>query len=81
VQAEAAVLCIRGLSFINDISWWAEGADDREVAARITVVAAVSIKWAAGNGWLLTTARLRQPSSRRRRNEEEGTHGDGGSWH
>lgn len=50
MQAEAAVLCIRGLSFINDISWWAEGADDREVAARITVVAAVSIKWAAGNG-------------------------------
>lgn len=25
---EAAVPCIRGLSFVDDISWWADGTDD-----------------------------------------------------
>jgi len=32
-------------------------------------------------GWHLTTARLRRPSSGRGGKEEEGTRGDGGSWH
>jgi len=35
---------------MDDISWWAEGADDREVAAKLTAAAAASIEMAAGNG-------------------------------
>ena len=49
-EVEAAVPGVTGLSFVDDISWWAEGADDREVAAKLTAAAAASIEWAAGNG-------------------------------
>ena len=49
-QVEAAVPGVRGLSFVDDISWWAEGADDREVPAKLTAAAAASIARAAGNG-------------------------------
>ena len=35
---------------MDDISWWAEGADDSEVAAKLTAAAAASIERAANNG-------------------------------
>ena len=35
---------------MDDISWWAEGVDDREVAAMLTAAVATSIERAAGNG-------------------------------
>jgi len=47
---EAAVPGIRGLFFVDDISWWAEGKDDEEVAAKLSEAAAAAIEWAAGNG-------------------------------
>ena len=50
MQVEAADPGVRGLSFVDDISWWAEGADDREVPAKLTAAAAASITRAAGNG-------------------------------
>jgi len=49
-KVEAAVPGIRGLSFVDDISWWAEGADDVAVAAKLSAAAAASIEWAAENG-------------------------------
>ena len=47
---EAAVPGVQGLSFVDDISWWAQGADDSEVAAKLSAAAAASIEWANGNG-------------------------------
>jgi len=49
-KVQAAVPGIRGLSFVDDISWWADGADDKVVAAKLSAEAAASIEWAAGNG-------------------------------
>jgi len=49
-EVEAAVSGIRGLSLVGDIGWWAAGADDEAVAAKLSAAAAASIEWAAGNG-------------------------------
>ena len=49
-EVEAAVPGVRGLSFVDDISWWADGMDDKEVAAKLTAAATASIEWAAKNG-------------------------------
>jgi len=49
-KVEAAVPSIRGLSFVDDISWWADGADSSAVAAKLSAAAAASIDWAAANG-------------------------------
>ena len=53
-KVEAEVPGIRSLSFVDDISWWAEGADSRAVAAKLSAAAAASIEWAAENGVALT---------------------------
>jgi len=34
-KAEAAVSGIRGLSFVDDISWWADGTDSRAVTVKL----------------------------------------------
>ena len=47
---EAAVPGIQGLSFVDDISWWADGADSTAVAAKLSAAAAAAIGWAAENG-------------------------------
>jgi len=49
-KVEAAVPGIRGLSFVEDISWWADGADSRAMAAKLSAAAAASIEWAVENG-------------------------------
>jgi len=41
---------VKALSFADDISWWAEGATDEEVAGRLSRVGEVAIEWAARNG-------------------------------
>ena len=48
-EVEAAVPGIQGLSFVDDISWWADGADSTAVAAKLSAVAAAAIGWAAEN--------------------------------
>jgi len=76
-EVESAVLGIRGLSFVDDIGWWADGADDAAVAAKLSEAAAASIDRAASNGVALTTGRRRRQSS-------EGkvpSHGSGEDWH
>jgi Reverse transcriptase (RNA-dependent DNA polymerase) len=45
-----AVPGISGLSFVDDIGWWAEGKDDEMVAAKLSEAATASIDWAAQNG-------------------------------
>ena len=49
-EVEAAVPGVRGLSFVDDISWWADGRDDKVVAAKLTAAATASIEWVTGNG-------------------------------
>jgi len=49
-KVEAAVPGIRGLSFVDDISWWADTADSKAVAAKLSAVATASIEWAVENG-------------------------------
>ena len=39
-----------GLSFVDDIGWWAEGRNDKEVAAKLSQAAVAAIEWAGKNG-------------------------------
>jgi len=39
-----------GLSFVDDIGWWAEGRNEKEVAAKLSQAAAAAIEWAGQNG-------------------------------
>jgi len=41
---------ISGLSFVDDIGWWAEGNDEEEVAAKLSEVATAYIGWSEQNG-------------------------------
>ena len=47
---EQAAPGISGLSFVDDIGWWAEGKDDEEVTAKLSGAAAAAIEWAGRNG-------------------------------
>jgi len=47
---EAAVPGVHGLSFVDNISWWAEGKDDEEVAGKLSEAAAAATEWAARSG-------------------------------
>lgn len=40
---------IHGLSFVDNIGWWASGKDDEEVAAKLSAVAKGAVEWAEGN--------------------------------
>jgi len=42
-EMEAAVPGFRGLSFVDDIGWWPDGANDEGVAAKLSEAAAESI--------------------------------------
>jgi len=49
-DVERSVQGVSGLSFVNDIGWWAEGKDEEAVAAKLSEAATASIDWAAQNG-------------------------------
>jgi len=49
-EVEAAVPGVLGLSFVDDISWWVEGKNDEEVAAKLSEAAKAAAGWAARNG-------------------------------
>jgi len=49
-EVERRVPGVRGLSFVDDIGWWAEGKDDEAVAAKRSEAASASIGWAERNG-------------------------------
>lgn len=48
-KMDIVVAGIRGLSFVDDISWWVDSMDSRAVATKLSVVAAASIEWVAEN--------------------------------
>jgi len=41
---------VSGLSFVDDIGWWAEGNNAEEVAGKLSLAAAAAIEWAGKNG-------------------------------
>ena len=47
---ERAAPGIRGLSFVDDIGWWAEGRNDKEVATKLLEVATAAMEWGWENG-------------------------------
>jgi hypothetical protein len=49
-QVEREVPGIRGLSFTDDIAWWAEGGEEQEVADKLADAAKVAIEWAGNSG-------------------------------
>jgi len=49
-EVERAVTGISGLSFVDDIGWWAEGEDDEAVATKLSAAAAASLDWGKRNG-------------------------------
>jgi len=49
-EVEREVAGISVLSFVDDIGWWAEGNDEKEVAAKLSEAATASISWAEQNG-------------------------------
>ena len=49
-EVERAAPGVSGLSFVDDIGWWAEGKNAEEVANKLSLVAAAAIEWAGKNG-------------------------------
>jgi len=41
---------IQGLSFVDDVAWWAEGKSEKEVAEALGRAAEAALDWAADNG-------------------------------
>jgi hypothetical protein len=41
---------VKGLSFADDVAWWAEGKDDQEVADRLSRASETACRWARDNG-------------------------------
>jgi len=41
---------IQGLSFVDDVAWWAEGKSEKEVAEALGRAAEAALGWAADNG-------------------------------
>ena len=49
-EVERKVPGVSGLSFVDDIGWWADGNDDEAVAAKLSEAATASMEWAEKNG-------------------------------
>jgi hypothetical protein len=48
---------VKGLSFADDVAWWAEGRNDQEVAERLSRASEVACSWAGSNGYPVITGR------------------------
>jgi hypothetical protein len=60
------VLGIRGLSFADDIAWWAEGGEEQEVTDRLAEAAKAAIGWAENNGVEFDRGKMEAALFRRR---------------
>jgi hypothetical protein len=68
---EQAVPGVSGLSFVDDIGWWAEGKDDEAVAAELSKAAAASIEWAKENGVAFDHGKTEAALFRRKRKRSD----------
>jgi len=71
-EVEAAVPGVRGLSFVDDVSWWAEGKDDQSVAMKLAEAAAASISWAASNSVAFDHGKTEAAMFQRKRKARDG---------
>jgi hypothetical protein len=58
---------ITGLSFVDDIAWWAEGKDDQAIAVKLSEAAAASLKWVVDNGVAFDHGKTEAALSHRKR--------------
>jgi len=65
-KVEAAVPGVHGLSFVDDISWWAEGKNDEEVAAKLSEAATAAVEWQLGTVSPSTMAKPKRRFSAKR---------------
>jgi len=49
---------IQGLSFVDDLAWWAEGKSERELARRLSNAADATLDWARENGVAFDKAKI-----------------------
>jgi hypothetical protein len=49
-EVERTVPGVKGLSFTDNIAWWAKGKFEKEVAAKLAEAAAASLDWAKDTG-------------------------------
>jgi len=47
---EEACPGIQGLSFVDDVAWWAEGKSEKEVAEVLGRAAGLALDWAGSTG-------------------------------
>ena len=72
-EVEAAVPGVQGLSFADDISWWAEGKDDNEVTAKLTAAATALVEWATANGVAFDSGKTEAALFRKRKGKSAAT--------
>ena len=65
-KVERKVEGVKALSFADDISWWADGKTDEEVADKPTRAAKVAGEWGVSNGVGARNPEIRMPHSQRR---------------
>ena len=49
-EVERTVPGVKGLSFVDDIGWWAQAGNEEEIAAKLAGAAAAALNWAKDNG-------------------------------
>jgi len=57
-HVEEACLGIQGLSFVDDVAWWAEGKSGKEVAEALGRAAEAALGWTADNGVAFDHAKM-----------------------
>ena len=78
-QVEAAYPGVQGLSFVDDVAWWADGKTEKEVAEALGKAATVALDWNGENRVTFDQAKTEAMflSKRRRKPTETVPVGDG----
>jgi len=71
-QVEAACPGVQGLSFVDNVAWWADEKSEKEVAEALARAATAALDWARENGVTFDQAKTEAMFlSKRRRNPTE----------
>jgi len=77
-QVETACPGVQGLSFVDDVAWWADGKSEKEVAEALVRTATAALEWSGENGITFDRAKTEAMflSKRRRKPIEKVRVGD-----